>query len=370
VGKGRQSEGKGGRTVKEVVRLGYVGAGFMAQKVHLPNFASLPNCRLIALAEMRPKLGELVARRFGIPKVYRHHSELIADPEVDAVAVSASYAAQGEIARDALLAGKPVFVEKPMAVSVEQAEGILNASRQTGAPLMVAYMKRYDAGYELAKEWVSRFRQTGELGRITLVRLHYFGGDWICGLDTPFVTTDEPPPPSPAIKPSWLPDEHVGRYIGFLQQYVHAFNWVRWLLDAGDEAQVVAVDLDADGYTGIVVLRVAGVRVVLETGSLSFHRWDEHTQVYFEHGWVHLWSPPLLLRNQPGEVEVYFGGQRHEFLRPLPKDRWSWAYKREAEHFLRCLQTGEPFRSTGEDALADIRLCEEVYRRWLGITEG
>ncbi|MFA0765062.1 MAG: hypothetical protein BDTLLHRC_000015, partial [Candidatus Fervidibacter sp.] len=169
---------------------------------------------------------------------------------------------------------------------------------------------------------------------------------------------------------SWLPDEHVGRYIGFLQQYVHAFNWVRWLLDAGDEAQVVAVDLDADGYTGIVVLRVAGVRVVLETGSLSFHRWDEHTQVYFEHGWVHLWSPPLLLRNQPGEVEVYFGGQRHEFLRPLPKDRWSWAYKREAEHFLRCLQTGEPFRSTGEDALADIRLCEEVYRRWLGITEG
>jgi hypothetical protein len=182
--------------VKEVVRLGYVGAGFMAQKVHLPNFASLPNCRLIALAEMRPKLGELVARRFGIPKVYRHHSELIADPEVDAVAVSASYAAQGEIARDALLAGKPVFVEKPMAVSVEQAEGILNASRQTGAPLMVAYMKRYDAGYELAKEWVSRFRQTGELGRITLVRLHYFGGDWICGLDTPFVTTDEPPPPS------------------------------------------------------------------------------------------------------------------------------------------------------------------------------
>jgi predicted dehydrogenase len=54
--------------VKEVVRLGYVGAGFMAQKVHLPNFASLPNCRLIALAEMRPKLGELVARRFGIPK--------------------------------------------------------------------------------------------------------------------------------------------------------------------------------------------------------------------------------------------------------------------------------------------------------------
>jgi len=120
----------------EIVRLGYVGAGFMAQKVHLPNFTNLPGCQVVALAEARPKLGEIVAKRFGIPKLYRNHSELIADPEVDAVAVSAHFAAQGEIARDALLAGKPVFMEKPMAVSVEQAERILEASRKTGAPLM------------------------------------------------------------------------------------------------------------------------------------------------------------------------------------------------------------------------------------------
>jgi predicted dehydrogenase len=356
---------EGDLKMAEIVRLGYVGAGFMAQKVHLPNFTNLSGCQVVALAEARPKLGEMVAKRFGIPKLYRHHSELIADPEVDAVAVSAHFAAQGEIAHDALLAGKPVFMEKPMAVSVEQAERILEASRKTGAPLMVAYMKRYDAGYELAKEYVAKFRQSGELGRITLVRIHYFGGDWICGLDTPFLSTDEPIPQPPFIKPAWLPDEHVQRYIGFMQQYVHAFNFVRWLLDAGDDAKVVWVDFDDDGYTGVVVLRVAGVRVILETGSLRHHRWDEHTQVYFEWGWVHMWSPPLLLRNQPAEVEVYIGGDRHEYLRPLPKDRWSWSYKREAEHFIRCLQTGEPFRSTGEDALIDVKLCEEVYRKWL-----
>lgn len=348
------------------VRLGYVGAGFMAQKVHLPNFTSLPDCQVVALAEARPKLGEMVAQRFGIPKVYRHHTELLADPEVDAVAVSAHFAAQGEIARDALLAGKPVFMEKPMAVSVEQAKRILDVAKQTGAPLMVAYMKRYDAGFELAKEWVTRFRQTGELGRLTLVRIHYFGGDWICGLDTPFTSTDEPIPTPPRIKPNWLPDEYVNPFVGFLQQYVHAFNFVRWLLDAGDDAKVVTVDLDADGYTGVVVLKVADVRVVLETGGLSYHRWDEHTQVYFERGWVHVWSPPLLHKNLPAEVEVYIGGEQHEYHRPLPKDRWSWAFKREAEHFIHCLLTGDPFRSPGDDAITDVRLCEEVYRHWLG----
>lgn len=351
-----------------VVRLGYVGAGFMAQKVHLPNFAALPQCRLVALAEVRPRLAEQVAARFGIPKVYPHHTALLEDEEVEAVAISAHFAAQGEIARDALLAGKAVFMEKPMAVSLEQAEGILAAQRQKGARLMVAYMKRYDAGYELAREHVLRLRQGGEWGRITLVRIHYFGGDWVCGLDTPFLTTDEPPPTPPRLRPSWLPEEHSGRFVGFLQQYVHAFNFARWLLDAGDKAEVVQVDLDADGYTGLVVLRVAGVRVVVETGSLTHHRWDEHTQVYFERGWVHMWSPPLLQRNQPAEVEIY-DGLRHEYRRPLPQERWSWAYKREAEHFLHCLLTGEPFRSPGEDALTDIRLCEEVYRHWLGMKE-
>ncbi|GEM_PF-4663019 len=61
--------------MQKVVRLGYVGAGFMAQKVHLPNFTNLPGCQVIALAEAKPKLGEMVAKRFGISKVYRHYTQ-------------------------------------------------------------------------------------------------------------------------------------------------------------------------------------------------------------------------------------------------------------------------------------------------------
>ncbi len=86
----------------EPVRLGYVGCGFMAQKVHLPNFSALPGCRLMALAEVRQELGQRVQARFGIPRFYRSHEELAADPEIEAVAVSAGYALQGQIARDLL----------------------------------------------------------------------------------------------------------------------------------------------------------------------------------------------------------------------------------------------------------------------------
>ena len=128
------------------------------------------------------------------------------------------------------------------------------------------------------------------------------------------------------------------------------------------------------------------MRCVLETGRLAYHRWDEHTQIYFEQGWMHTWAPPLLMRNAVAEVELYRSaappedaagahsaagassehGVRHSLTRPLPEPRWSWAYRREAEHFVDCLLGGAPFRSSGEDTRTDVRLFEDLYRAHLG----
>ena len=347
------------------VRLGYVGCGFMAQRVHIPNFVSLPDCQLVALAELRPELGRKVQSRLGIPKLYRDHQQLLADPEVEAVAISAAFSVQGELAREALAASKDVFMEKPIAVSVPQADAILEAAGRSGKRLMVGYMKRYDAGNELVKATIDEFKATGELGAITYARSHGYGGEWIAGLDVPFDTTDEPMPPAPTVRPEWLPEAFVRPYIGYLQQYTHNVNLLRFFLDAGDDVAVRAVDLDDDGYTGVVVLDVAGTRAVLETGTISHYRWDEHTQVYFRDGWVKTWAPPLLLRQVPAEVEIYRAGEDQTFSRPVPQPAWSWSYKREAEHFVRCLQTGEPFRSSGEDTRTDVRLFEDIYRTYL-----
>lgn len=173
----------------------------------------------------------------------------------------------------------------------------------------------------------------------------------------------------PPAGPEWLPPQYVRAYLGYLQQYTHNVNLLRWFLGAGDGAgddvSVRAVDLDEDGYTGVTVLDVAGTRAVLETGRLSHYRWDEHTQLYFEHGWIQTWAPPLLLKQVPAEVEIYYAGEKQTFARPIPAARWSWSYKREAEHFVACLQRGEPFRSSGEDTRTDVRLFEEIWRAHL-----
>ena len=349
----------------EPVWLGYVGCGFMAQKVHLPNFAAIPECRLAALAEVREDLGRAVQTQYGIPRLYRTHQELAADPEIEAVALSAGYSLQGEMARDLLRSGKHVFMEKPMATTLAQAEAILQAAREGGARVMVGYMKRYDGGNELAREAIRAFRESGELGEVVYARNHGFCGDWTAGLDVPTHASSTPMPATPTVVPDWLPERWSKAYLGYLQQYTHNVNLLRWLLDAGDRVRVRTVDLNEDGYTGVVILEVDGIRAVLETGALSHYRWDEHTQVYFRHGWVQTWAPPLLLRNQPAEVEIYRAGKTQEFTRPIPDPAWGWSYKREAEFFVRAVRSGEPFRSSGEDTLTDVRLFEEIYRRFV-----
>ena len=346
------------------LNIGYVGCGFMAQKVHLPNLMGTPGCRVLALAEVRPRLGAHVQEKLGIERLYPSHRELGEDRDIEAVAVSAGFCVQGDIARDLLLAGKHVFMEKPMAVSVAQAEEIVAAAESTGRTLMVGYMKRYDAGNELVKDTLDAWHSTGEAGQIVLARNHGFCGDWTCNLDTSMVTTDEPKPVDPPPRlPDWLPPGATRAYLGYLQQYTHNINLLRWFLGAGDRVSVRNVDLDEDGYTGVVTFDMDGVRATLESGRLSYYAWDEHTQVYFRDGWIKTWAPPLLLKNTPAEVEIYRGGETQSFTRPLPRDRWSWSYRREVKHFVHCLLEDRPVRSSGADTLVDVRLFEDIYKR-------
>jgi predicted dehydrogenase len=118
--------------------------------------------------------------------------------------------------------------------------------------------------------------------------------------------------------------------------------------------------------TGVAVLNLGGVRSVVESADIAFHYYDDHTQVYFEKGWVHAWAPPLFHRAAQSRVEIYEGGERHRYSYPLADPLDAWQYREEAAHFLEALRAGTPFRSSGEDTLPDVRLYEEIYKAHLG----
>ena len=355
-------------TKKAPVRFAYIGCGFVGQKIHIPNFSALPDCDFIAIAEPRSDLGARVAKRYGIRKVYKSHEEIAADPEIEAVGVSAPYTLQGRIAHDLLRAGKHVFMEKPMAVSVKRAEAILDTERDSSARLMVGYMKRYDTGNVLVKQHLDNWRAAGE--KPVLARAHGFGGNWVYATDPniPFETSDIAPPAPPADEfPEWIPEKWCRPYLEYLQQWTHNLNLLRFFLgDDGGKTTVKSVQFDSDGFTGLVILQVNGVRATIESAYIDFHSWDEHTQIYFKSGWLRTGAPPLMQKETSGTVEIYRAATddrpaqlTREFATP------GWSYREEANHFLACVRSGAPFHSSAADTLHDVRLFEEIYRQFI-----
>ena len=143
---------------------------------------------------------------------------------------------------------------------------------------------------------------------------------------------------------------------------------MRWFLDAGGDVRIKAVELDGEGgIRGVVVLEVGGVRTVIESGAVAYHGWDEHTQLYFDRGWISTDAPCLLLRNVPATVEVYKGNTDDKVLsQTFPAGGREWSYKAEMRAFVECVKTGAPFRSPASDTLHDVRTFEEIYRRFVG----
>jgi predicted dehydrogenase len=341
------------------VRLALVGCGFMGQAVHLPNFLKARGCEVVAVCELREKLGRAVAERYRIPRYYRSHRDLMDASDIDAAAVVTPDDLHAPITVDLLSSGKHVFVEKPMATNVEDAQTMVRASEASGKLLMVAYMKRYDEGVLKAKEILDNLVSSGELGEITFVRVHDFGGDWICGYDEPVIATDEPYPEVRPRPPKWLPESEVKRFYVFNNVFCHDINLLRFLL--GDPREVKFATFRGDYH--ISVLGYDDFDVSFETGNISARFWDEEIKVYFRHGWLEIKLPPPLLRNVPASVEIYKAGKMQKV--EIPYAGWSWAFRNEAQHFIDCVLEGKEPRSSGRDSLKDVMIAEAIYKCFL-----
>lgn len=124
------------------VRWGILGCGAVAETKSGPAFANVPGSALAAVMRRDVALAEDYARRHGVPRWHGDAQALIDDPHVDAVYVATPPSTHCEYALMAMAAGKPVYVEKPMAMDAAECDAMLRASRAHGVPLFVAYYRR------------------------------------------------------------------------------------------------------------------------------------------------------------------------------------------------------------------------------------
>src|SRR5947207_1698619 len=117
------------------VRVAVIGAGLVAQRSHLPAYVASDEAQIAALVSGHIETAREVAGRFGNPRVLGSWQEAVADSEVDAIDICTPNALHAQIAIAAAHAGKHVLVEKPMALSLAEADAIIAAARETGVTL-------------------------------------------------------------------------------------------------------------------------------------------------------------------------------------------------------------------------------------------
>lgn len=132
------------RTSANVIRLGLIGCGGFAKAVHVPNLSQLSSSFQIAgVASRTGATAEIVARKVGAPVSTSDYRALLDDQSIDAVLVATRHAAHARIVLDALEAGKHVFVEKPMCITVEDGERIVARADETGLIVRVGFNRRF-----------------------------------------------------------------------------------------------------------------------------------------------------------------------------------------------------------------------------------
>jgi len=349
----------------ERVRIGFCGVGGMGQCAHLRNYATLPDCEVVALAELRPSVRERVAERYGVRRVYADAAEMLAAEDLDAIVAAQPFGRHSVLLPELLEAGKPIFIEKPLSSTIEGGQVILEALAGSGTWVMVGYHKRSDPATVYAKAEIDALKASGELGRMTYVRILMPAGDWIAGGFTGLIASDEQadrplewtPPPSD------MDAATFERYTSFVNYYIHQVNLMRHLLGGtyrvtyADRAGVLLVGESEGGVT--CSIEMTPYRTTVD--------WQESALVAFEKGKVTLELPAPLATHRPGTVEILRDpgdGVTPTVTRPqLP---WVHAMRQQAIHFLAAVRGEGPPLCDAAEALEDLTVAREYIRLWKG----
>jgi len=342
------------------VKIGFVGVGAMGQCAHLKNYVCLPDCEVVALAEIRPILAQKVAARYGVSRVYATHYEMLANEELDGIVASQPFTRHGVIIPELLKAGVPIFTEKPLAGSLEVGERILEALSASGTWHMVGYHKRSDPATIRAKAEIERLKTSGKLGRLTYVRIVMPAGDWIASGFTDLVESDEPypdlewdPPDTDMDKPTFE------RYTSFVNYYIHQVNLMRHLLgepyhvDYADPSGVLLVGQSQSGVA--CAIEMTPYRTTVD--------WQESVLTCFEKGYIKFELPAPLASNRPGRVEIF--RDLGEGIAPetiVPQLPWVHAMRQQAANFVAAIRGEIKPPCEAVEALEDLRIAREYIR--------
>ena len=153
-----------------MINWGIIGCGNVTEVKSGPAFNKVRDSRLIAVMRRDAALAEDYARRHNVPKFYSKAADLINDKDINAVYIATPPGSHAEYAIEVIKAGKPVYIEKPMAVNHQECLRINKAAEKKNVPVFVAYYRRALPGFLLVKDLI----ENGSIGKVRFLQIQLF----------------------------------------------------------------------------------------------------------------------------------------------------------------------------------------------------
>ena len=304
------------------------GAGRIG-RIHASNLAALPGVSLKAVCDPVAAAASGLAARHGA--TVSSVEAVFADKSIDVVAIASSTDTHSDLINRAAAAGKHIFCEKPVDMSVARAQACADAVKAAGVACMIGFQRRFDPTFSAARSKMD----SGAVGNPEML----------------IITSRDPGAPPP---------EYIKASGGiFRDMLIHDFDVFRWILCAdGDEAQWLSAtgsvltdpaisalgDMDS---TAVTIRTRKGRLCQINTSRRAAYGYDQRFELLGSLGMLQCGN------HTPTEVRLWDAAGAHgDKPENFFLQRYQAAYRLEITHFFECLQTGAPFRTSIADGVA------------------
>lgn len=336
------------------IRVAVIGAGTVARDNQIPAFIKCDEAEVIAVFDRHIERAQALAERYGIPKAYSVLDELLADADIDCVSICTGNVSHEELVIAAANAGKHVLCEKPMAISVKQAERMREAVERNGVTFMMAYVNRFRQESIL----LSEMQQQGRFGEVYHARC-----GWVRRRGTPS---------------GWFTDKSRSGGGAVLDIGVHVIDLTWYLMGRPRPVSVSGVTHKRIGsYTtrSVKGWAAAGASNGVfdnEEAATALIRFENGASMSVDISWAINGREEKMFSKIYGTrggasfrpLEIY--GEENGFLTDtvpvlVPEDNWQPAFERETAHFAHCVINGEKPISSVDDGVTVQRMLNAIY---------
>ncbi|KAH8548973.1 NAD-P-binding protein [Umbelopsis sp. PMI_123] len=359
-------------TSPPVLRVGIIGTGEVAQTVHLPTLQLCSHLyRVTALCDVSQTVLSHCASKFNIAKTYTDHRQLISQDDVDVVMILNSDEYHASMAIEAADAGKHVFIEKPMALTLSDADAIIAAEKRNAVVIMVGYMRRYAGPLKPLIDIIHGMK-TIHYARVRDIIGHnrFFvsqsGTYPIKATDVPSDKVDDLLAHSKCMAQEVLGENRASDPINVKSYRLlaglssHDLSLMRELF-GGIPKQCLAAGRTSTGdFMHALFQYPQGFNVMYEVGIDNVPLFDAGIEVFGDSKRVKITYDTPYIKGLPIKVTVQEddgqGGYKETILRPTYKD----PYTLEMEALYKAIIGKEPIKTTPADAKEDLEIFRQM----------